>query len=146
MCHNFFLNLQALFTLLVAFQLLLLQQIKAESESEPESAVIGEFGFSARSPSPTQETFRPSIGSNFGSSFALNQQNLFQLTNSQPQAVQNPQVRFPVDNQGFGNPVFSQPIFPTQSSFRKTNEKLIRPSFQSFQNPRGQLSREELLR
>ena len=131
--------LQALFTLLVAFQLLLLQQIKAESESEPESAVIGEAGFRS------QETFRPSIGSNFGSSSPLIRQNLFQLTNSQPQSVQNPQVRFPVDNQGFRNPVFSQPIFPTQSSIRNTNEKLIRPSFQSFQNPRGQ-SREELLR
>ena len=137
---------QALVTLIVAFQLLLLRQIRAESESEPESAVIGELGFRARNPAPTPEAFRSNSGSNFGS--ALSQQNLFQLANSQPQASHNPQVRFPVTKHGFRDPpVFSQPIFPTQSSIRNTNEKLIRPpSFQSAQNPRGQLSREELLR
>ena len=143
---------QALFTLLVAFQLLLLRQIKAESESEADSAVIGELGFSSRNPTPTQGSFRLSSGSNPGSPFGslLSQQNNFQLTNNQPQAfhnLQNPQVRFPVDNQRFRNPVFSQPIFPTQSSIRNTNEKLIKSSFQnSGQNPRGQLSRAEVLR
>ena len=133
--------------MLVAFQLLLLRQISAESESEPESAVIGELGFGAAGNlSPTQETFS---GSNFRSSFgaALNQRNPFQFTNSQAQAFQNPQVRFPADNQRFRNPpVFSQPIFPTQSSFRTSNENFVRPSTQSFQNQRGQLNREELLR
>ena len=133
--------------MLAAFQLFLLRQIKAESESEPESAVIGELGFNARNPSPTQETF---IGSNFRSNFgaSLNNPNPFQFANNQAQTrFQNPQVRFPADNQRFSNPpVFSQPIFPTQSSFRTSNEKIVRPSTQSFQNQRGQLSREELLR
>lgn len=145
-------NFQALFTLLVAFQLLLLRQIKAESESEADSAVIGELGFSARNPSPTQGSFISSSGSNSGSTFGslLRQQNLFQLSNNQPsafQSLQNPQVRFPVDNQRFRNPVFSQPIFPTKSSIRNTNEKLIKSSLQnSVQSPRGQLSRAEVLR
>ena len=135
--------------LLVAFQLLRLRQIKAESESEADSAVIGELGFSSRNPSPAQGSFRSSSSSNSGSTFGslLSQQNIFQLSNNQPQAFQNPQVRFPVDNQRFRNPVFSQPIFPTQSSIQNTNEKLIKSSFQnSAQNPRGQLSRAEVLR
>ena len=132
--------LQALFTPFVVFQLLLLRPIKTESESVPESAVIGELGFSAQGQnSPSPATFGSTLGS-------LSQRNPFQLSNiNHQQSFLSPQIRFPLalDNKKFGNAIFSQPIFPSKTN---TNENLIRPAFQSIPNPRGQHSREELLR